>query len=117
MDKLHEALDRAWKKIEGYCKKYAGVSSRDVQVRVSTDTYHWMEFGVTPNGQPYIVYGDHNNSPRSDSCEWYYHPYHKKGPEPRRHGRLEEIVKSWPKIKEKLEERFEVERRIFNFEP
>ena len=50
----NEALRTAWKKIQEYCSQYAGRSNQDVQVRWRHDMYGWTEFGVTPNGVPYI---------------------------------------------------------------
>lgn len=115
--KLCAALDVAWEKIQTYCKKYAGCSIRDVQIRWKHGSYGWLEFGVTPAGVPYYVRGNHFLSSRSPDVQWYYHPSHEMGYELARYAWMKEIVQDWLVIKEKLEQQFEEEKQIFAFEP
>ncbi len=115
---LNSALEEVWGKIHKYCKEqYSGISPRDVQVRWKQDMYFWSEFGVTPNGDIYIVHGNHDQDSRADDADWYFHPDHKTSPMVRsqRCHRMEEAVRNWPKIKEMLAKRFDEERRIFDF--
>ena len=115
---LNKALDNAWHKIELYCQeKYAGVSTRDIQFSWKHDIYGWIEFGITPNGTPYIVRGDHATDRRSNNATWFFHPAHKDSFFDIKYASIEEIVKDWPIIKKKLEEKVNIEQSIFNFEP
>ena len=118
MKRLNAALTDAWAKIQEYCKdQYAGVSSRDVQVRWKHNTFGWTEFGVTPDGTPYIVHGHHAQSSRDSTADWYFHPEHKTsdGASFMRYDRMEEVVRDWPQVKATLEKRFAQERNIFDF--
>lgn len=118
MSEMKQALDTAWPKIQVYCKEhYAGRSIRDVQVSWYFDTYHWLEFGVTADGDPYFVRGDHSKSSRSNNADWYYHPTHAEGYFGTKYGSMERIVRDWPVIKEKLEKAFQKEEQILNFQP
>lgn len=116
---INHALMSAWTKIQEYCKeRYHHVSTRDIQIRWKHNVYGWTEFGVTPDGSAYIVHGNHSQSPTSPNAEYHFHPQRPTRPEdmPTRFCRLEEVVKDWPIIKEKLEDAFSIERRIQNFE-
>lgn len=114
---LNAALETAWGKIQAYCKEnFAGVSCRDIQFGWKHDVYGWTEFGITPNGDAYFVSGDHSQSSRDANADWYYHPDHKAGYVFTKHARMEEVVRDWPIIKEKLLQAVRVERSIFNFE-
>ena len=115
--KLQEALDVAWEKIQSYCKKYAGCSVRDVQIRWKHEIYCWREFGVTPQGVAYINGGNHSQSPRGKDTAWVGHPEHKAPCDQIKYGFIEQVVRDWPCIKEMLEEKFKEEKRIFAFEP
>ena len=114
---LNNALSEAWSKINDYCKKYAGISTRDVQIRWKHDVYGWIEFGVTPQGKAYINRGDHSKSPGENNTTYIGHPMRKEADQWTKYPSIEEVVKDWPAIKEILEKRFDDEKRIFNFEP
>lgn len=115
--KLCATLEVAWEKIQSYCKKYAGCSVRDVQIRWKHDVYCWREFGVTPQGIAYINGGNHAQSPRGKDTSWIGHPEHKDAYDSIRYAFIELIVRDWPTIKEKLEKQFDEEKLIFAFEP
>ena len=112
----NEALRTAWKKIQEYCSQYAGRSNQDVQVRWRHDMYGWTEFGVTPNGVPYIVHGDHSQDSRSSSAAWYFHPQHRTsaGDEFMRYSRMEEVISDWPRVKDCLARAFGREAEIWD---
>lgn len=114
--KLQEALDAAWEKILIYCKKYAGCSVRDVQIQWKHNAYCWRDFGVTPQGVAYINYGNHITSRRGRESVWFGHPVY-KDTGINKYEIIEDVVRNWPAIKEKLEERFKEEKLIFAFEP
>lgn len=109
------ALQKAWKTIQEYCKKYKGLSTQDVQFEWKHEVYVWQEFGVTPNGEAYYVRGDHCTSRRSNKADWYYHPEHKMGYSGAQYGCIEDIVTHWDTIKTKLEKKFQTEHSIYNF--
>lgn len=115
MTRREMALQEAWESIQKYCKKYAGLSTQDVQLEWKHEVYVWQEFGVTPNGEAYFVRGNHCTSRRSDRADWYYHPCHIMGYIPAKYPCIEDIVTHWELIKEKLEKKFEIENSIYNF--
>ena len=116
MKSLHSALRDAWQQIQAYCKSnYAGVSTRDVQFRWDSGVYGWGEFGVTPEGIPYIVRGDHSMDSRSKNATWLYHPLYANAYAWDEDRCLEPVIRNWPTIKEKLEKHMAAERSIYNF--
>ena len=111
------AIEAAWEKIKVFCKKYDGACVDDIQVRFQSDGYHWVEFGVTPMGVPYINFAGHNYGSRSVSSDWIGHPRQKEYRMDARYNYMENVIKSWPGIKKAIERKVEEENRLFNFEP
>lgn len=113
----NNALLNAFVKIQTYCQKYEGKTNKDVQVNVYTDTYIWVEFGVTPAGQAYLVRGNHANSRRSKDANWYGHPEHPAGYVGALYDSIEKLLCNWEKVKSNIDKEFDFEYNIFHFEP
>ena len=111
------AIEAAWEKIKVFCKKYEGACVDDIQVRFKSTGYHWVEFGVTPQGCPYINFGGHAYSSRSSYSDWIGHPQKKEYQMDARYKWMEDVIVCWPGIKKAIEKKIEDEKQLFNFEP
>lgn len=110
----NDAVMAAWGKIQKAVKQeYAGVFHKELRFRWKHEVYGWTEFGVTPDGDAFLVTGSHG---AGDSyADFFYHPVVRKTYEPKRIQVTEEAVTDWPQIKEILRKKAAAEKSVYDF--
>ncbi len=111
LTKRQKAIVDAWNKIAKYVKEnYAGVFEKGVSFEWKHEVYYKIAFGVTADGDAYIMEGSHG----WDFDEYYHHPEYEMS----QFGamrRTEEVINDWSKIKTALEQKAEQEKNLYNF--